>query len=89
MAVPADPSSDVLSADVLSELLGTQPLPRPVAGRRHRPGRARRDGAATLWLLSRNAVTIAHEGGHGLVALLTGRRLQGACGCTRTPAASP
>ncbi|MFF9057808.1 M50 family metallopeptidase [Streptomyces sp. NPDC014882] len=31
----------------------------------------------TLWRLSRNAVTIAHEGGHGLVALLTGRRLTG------------
>lgn len=30
-----------------------------------------------LWRLSRNAVTIAHEGGHGLVALLTGRKLQG------------
>jgi uncharacterized membrane protein len=30
-----------------------------------------------LWRLSRNAVTIAHEGGHGLVALLTGRRLDG------------
>ncbi|MFG2211437.1 M50 family metallopeptidase [Streptomyces sp. NPDC048638] len=31
----------------------------------------------TAWRLSRNAVTIAHEGGHGLIALLTGRRLQG------------
>ncbi|MFF8844684.1 M50 family metallopeptidase [Streptomyces sp. NPDC015127] len=31
----------------------------------------------SLWRLSRNAVTIAHEGGHGLVALLTGRSLQG------------
>ncbi|MFJ4963710.1 hypothetical protein EES43_19930 [Streptomyces sp. ADI96-02] len=30
-----------------------------------------------LWRLSRNAITIAHEGGHGLVALLTGRRLSG------------
>ncbi|MET9700144.1 M50 family metallopeptidase [Streptomyces sp. NPDC006529] len=30
-----------------------------------------------LWLVSRNAVTIAHEGGHGLVAVLTGRRLDG------------
>ncbi|MET4922771.1 M50 family metallopeptidase [Streptomyces sp. PSRA5] len=30
-----------------------------------------------LWRLSRNAVTIAHEGGHGLVALLTGRKLDG------------
>ncbi|MEV0093503.1 M50 family metallopeptidase [Streptomyces sp. NPDC050738] len=31
----------------------------------------------SVWRLSRNAVTIAHEGGHGLVALLTGRRLDG------------
>ncbi|MER7175083.1 M50 family metallopeptidase [Streptomyces mesophilus] len=30
-----------------------------------------------LWVLSRNAITIAHEGGHGLVALLSGRQLQG------------
>jgi len=30
-----------------------------------------------LWHVTRNAVTIAHEGGHGLLALLTGRRLQG------------
>ncbi|TDC60389.1 M50 family metallopeptidase [Streptomyces hainanensis] len=30
-----------------------------------------------VWRWSRNTITIAHEGGHGLVALLTGRRLQG------------
>ncbi|MFF0450154.1 M50 family metallopeptidase [Streptomyces sp. NPDC004609] len=30
-----------------------------------------------IWRLSRNAVTIAHEGGHGLIALLTGRSLEG------------
>jgi preprotein translocase subunit Sec61beta len=30
-----------------------------------------------LWRMARNAVTIAHEGGHGLVALLTGRTLTG------------
>jgi hypothetical protein len=30
-----------------------------------------------VWRIARNAVTIAHEGGHGLVALLTGRRLDG------------
>jgi Peptidase M50B-like len=29
------------------------------------------------WRLARNAITIAHEGGHGLVAVLSGRRLQG------------
>ncbi|AWN29415.1 MULTISPECIES: M50 family metallopeptidase [Streptomyces] len=31
----------------------------------------------TAWRLARNAVTIAHEGGHGLIALVTGRRLDG------------
>ncbi|GAA3152798.1 M50 family metallopeptidase [Streptomyces echinatus] len=30
-----------------------------------------------LWRISRNAITIAHEGGHGLTALLTGRQLTG------------
>ncbi|MGW4307440.1 M50 family metallopeptidase [Streptomyces californicus] len=30
-----------------------------------------------IWRLSRNTITIAHEGGHGLVALLTGRQLSG------------
>ncbi|MEU1594689.1 M50 family metallopeptidase [Streptomyces sp. NPDC005708] len=29
------------------------------------------------WRISRNAITIAHEGGHGLLALLTGRTLTG------------
>jgi Peptidase M50B-like len=30
-----------------------------------------------VWPLSRTVVTVAHEGGHALVALLTGRRLAG------------
>jgi hypothetical protein len=30
-----------------------------------------------VWRVTRNAVTIAHEGGHGLVALISGRRLEG------------
>ncbi|MFE2533208.1 M50 family metallopeptidase [Streptomyces sp. NPDC059371] len=30
-----------------------------------------------VWRVSRNAITIAHEGGHGLIALLTGRSLSG------------
>ncbi|MFF1625052.1 M50 family metallopeptidase [Streptomyces sp. NPDC058272] len=30
-----------------------------------------------VWRVSRNAITIAHEGGHGLVALFTGRSLSG------------
>ncbi|OIJ67050.1 M50 family metallopeptidase [Streptomyces mangrovisoli] len=31
----------------------------------------------TVWRVSRNAITIAHEGGHGLVALVSGRTLTG------------
>ncbi|KQS65754.1 M50 family metallopeptidase [Modestobacter sp. Leaf380] len=34
-------------------------------------------GQRDLWRTSRNAVTIAHEGAHGVAALLTGRRLAG------------
>jgi hypothetical protein len=30
-----------------------------------------------VWRIARNAITIAHEGGHALVAILTGRRLTG------------
>jgi len=29
------------------------------------------------WVLARNAITIAHEGGHALIAVLAGRRLRG------------
>ncbi|MFG2813734.1 M50 family metallopeptidase [Streptomyces sp. NPDC048410] len=28
-----------------------------------------------VWRVARNAITIAHEGGHGLIALVTGRKL--------------
>jgi len=34
-------------------------------------------GSPTLWRLTRHAVTIAHEGAHGAVALAAGRRLSG------------
>jgi hypothetical protein len=30
-----------------------------------------------VWRVARNAVTIAHEGGHAFIALITGRRLRG------------
>ncbi|MFI6099685.1 M50 family metallopeptidase [Lentzea sp. NPDC051213] len=30
-----------------------------------------------IWRLTRNVITIAHEGGHALLAVLTGRRLSG------------
>jgi hypothetical protein len=32
---------------------------------------------ARTWRLARNAITIAHEGGHALASVLTGRRLDG------------
>ena len=32
---------------------------------------------AGLWCFTRNAITIAHEGGHALASILTGRRLEG------------
>ncbi|RCW43160.1 peptidase M50B-like protein [Halopolyspora algeriensis] len=34
-------------------------------------------GSRTFWPLLRSVVTIAHEGGHAVVALLSGRRLDG------------
>lgn len=64
-------------ADVWDRVVGTQPDP----SRWLVLGTAVVALAAVVphrvWRLSRNAVTIAHEGGHGLVALLTGRRLEG------------
>ncbi|ANZ38909.1 hypothetical protein BBK82_25385 [Lentzea guizhouensis] len=32
---------------------------------------------SAVWRLTRNVITIAHEGGHALLAVLTGRRLSG------------
>ncbi|MFD7637997.1 M50 family metallopeptidase, partial [Streptomyces sp. NPDC059873] len=64
-------------ADLWDRVFGTQPAPAEwlvvvtavvaLAAVAPRP----------LWRLSRNAITIAHEGGHGLIALVTGRRLDG------------
>ncbi|WP_165986117.1 M50 family metallopeptidase [Streptomyces sp. YIM 98790] len=34
-------------------------------------------GPWSVWRVTRNTITIAHEGGHGLVALLMGRKLEG------------
>ena len=59
------------------KLLGAQPDPPPLL--------VLLTAAAALvvvttrvpWRIARNAVTIAHEGGHALVALLTGRKLRG------------
>lgn len=63
--------------DLIDQVLGTQPDP---------PGLlVAVTGALALavvaiqpvWRLARNGITIAHEGGHALVAVLVGRRLSG------------
>ncbi|MFI7575165.1 M50 family metallopeptidase [Micromonospora sp. NPDC049497] len=69
-------SIDGLS-DLWNRLLSAQPDPPPLL--------VLLTGLAALvvvsarlpWRVARNAVTIAHEGGHALAALLTGRRLHG------------
>src|SRR3954451_20973072 len=63
--------------DIWSELFGAQPDPPgllvlitaviALAVVAFRP----------VWRVARNAITIAHEGGHALIALLTGRKLRG------------
>jgi hypothetical protein len=73
MVVVSSPSI----ADVWHQVTSVQPVP-PVAVV---VGAAVVALAAVLirdvWVVARNVVTIAHEGGHALVALLVGRRLTG------------
>ncbi|MFG2328912.1 M50 family metallopeptidase [Streptomyces sp. NPDC048604] len=65
--------SDVLGSDVF----GTQPAPELWIVIATAVVALLAVAPRPAWRLSRNAVTIAHEGGHGLIALLTGRRLEG------------
>ncbi|GGT81725.1 MULTISPECIES: M50 family metallopeptidase [Streptomyces] len=61
----------------MTEVLGTQPAPELWLVIVTALAALAATAPRATWRLSRNAVTIAHEGGHGLIALLTGRRLQG------------
>ena len=66
-----------VAAELWDRVAGTQPAP-PIWV-------VAVSGAAALlvvlspqaWHLARNAITIAHEGGHALVSVLSGRRLEG------------
>ncbi|MEV5969172.1 M50 family metallopeptidase [Streptomyces sp. NPDC051921] len=60
----------------MTEVLGTQPAPAEWIVIATAVAALVAVAPRSLWRLSRNAITIAHEGGHGLVALVTGRRLQ-------------
>ncbi|MFD3484386.1 M50 family metallopeptidase [Streptomyces sp. NPDC058665] len=64
-------------ADLWDRVFGTQPVPEDWLVIATAAVALIAVGPRPLWRLSRNAVTIAHEGGHGLVALLTGRKLDG------------
>jgi hypothetical protein len=64
-------------SDLVDEVLGTQPDP-PAALVAITAALALLVVAARpSWKLARNGITIAHEGGHALAAVLVGRRLSG------------
>src|SRR5579859_1838067 len=77
VAAAAYPVGMSVLTEAWHKLAGTQPLPAAwvVAA----------SGVAALvivftsltWQLTRNVITIAHEGGHALVSMLSGRRLGG------------
>ncbi|WP_028569301.1 M50 family metallopeptidase [Salinispora tropica] len=62
---------------IWDSLLGAQPDPPPLLVLLTGVGALVVVSTGRLWRVARNAVTIAHEGGHALAALLTGRRLHG------------
>ncbi|HEY8472901.1 MAG TPA: M50 family metallopeptidase [Natronosporangium sp.] len=67
---------DTLS-DLLDEVLGTQPDPPPALVVITAAIALLVVGFRPSWRLARNGITIAHEGGHALAAVLAGRRLSG------------
>lgn len=62
---------------LLSEVLGTQPDPPPTLVVITAAAALVAVALRPAWRLARNGVTIAHEGGHALAAVLAGRRLAG------------
>jgi hypothetical protein len=67
---------DVLS-DLIDRVLGTQPDPPAVLVVVTAVAALLVVAVRPSWRLARNGITIAHEGGHALVAVLVGRRLSG------------
>ena len=64
-------------ADVWQEVVGTQQQPSVTVVLLCAVAALAVVSVRSAWRLARNVVTIAHEGGHALVALLVGRRLAG------------
>lgn len=69
-------STDGLT-DLWDRLLGAQPDPPPLLVLLTALVAAAVVLTRLPWRIARNAITIAHEGGHALAAVLTGRRLRG------------
>lgn len=69
-------STDGLT-DLWDRLLGAQPDPPPLLVLFTALVAAAVVLTRLPWRIGRNAITIAHEGGHALAAVLTGRRLRG------------
>ena len=63
--------------DLWDKLLGAQPDPPELLVLLTAVAGLLAVAIRPVWRVARNAVTIAHEGGHALMALLTGRRLRG------------
>ena len=63
--------------DLWDTLLGAQPDPPPLLVLLTAAVALVVVSTRLPWRIARNAITIAHEGGHALVALLTGRKLRG------------
>ncbi|MET9802334.1 M50 family metallopeptidase [Streptomyces sp. NPDC006368] len=64
-------------ADLWDRVFGTQPAPDRWLVVATAVAALAVTVPGALWRVSRNAITIAHEGGHALLALVSGRRLQG------------
>jgi hypothetical protein len=64
-------------SDLVEFLLGTQPAPPGVLVVATAAAALLLVALRPTWRLARNGITIAHEGGHALIAVLVGRRLSG------------
>jgi hypothetical protein len=64
-------------ADLWDRLVGAQPDPAPLLVVVTAAAALALVAINASWRIARNAITIAHEGGHALAAVLTGRKLRG------------
>ncbi|MFD4790222.1 M50 family metallopeptidase [Streptomyces sp. NPDC058459] len=70
-----DSNTTTALPDLWDRLSGTQPGPDPWVVLATLAAALAVVAPHPVWRVARNAITIAHEGGHGLTALVTGRKL--------------